>query len=821
MAETLASLIREDVEKYSNSILAVDRGIYVRKEHSYAQIYSQAKSLCTYFNQKAIKKGDKIVLYLPNSSDYASLLWACAMSGIIAVPIDFNSSPESVSKISKIVRAKLIFCSVFNSITKNSNLYHQEEMSLLYKNPEIEEKNLPKIKPDDIFEIVYTSGTTSDPKGVVLTNKNILANIISLQQIINFNIKNFAFLSILPLSHLFEQTISFFLPISHGAKIVYIQSRKSTYISKAIIQEKIAAMVSVPLFLESLMHKIEFEAEKLGKLEELNKNLKKFSNYPLLVKKIIFSKIRRKLGNLKYFVVGGSSLDIDVEKFWRNLGYTTLQGYGLTETSPVLTCNGSNENKLGTVGKPLSGIEIKIADGEIIARGDNVFGGYYENEEETRKTLKNGWMHTGDLGSIDKDGFLSITGRKKNIIISSSGLNVYPEDIEKVVNSFPEIKESVVLGIDSGKKLIACIIPKKNLNEKQQFSLRQNINSKLQSHQIISELLVWPEQEFPKTSTLKIKRNLVEEAIISKNFNRIVKQTEKSNDNLINILAEICEISPSKITESSKIVSLGLDSIKRIELAVKIEEVYGLDFNESGINEKSKVKDLRKMIEESEKSRPVSGISFLNLKLFNFLRIPLQYLTILLTTPIFSLEIAGKKNLDMISKEKTPVIFIANHSSMLDTFAIYRAFPFSIRLNTFAAAARDFFFKNFITAALGRLVFNAFAFSRKENVKQSLADFGEIINRKSNILIYPEGTRSRSGNLLEFKAGTGLMAWNTEVPIVPIKLEGLHEVMPVGKHFPELGSRVKVIIGEPITFTKMSSPEEITDKLHEIMKNLK
>jgi len=812
----LSELIKEAVENNSQEIFIIERELYRRKIFTYQQIYDHSLSICSYFKARNIGKGDKILIYLPNSSDYVSLLFACALSGVIAVPVDFNSKDEFAEKIYHQVKAKLIFCSIFKQPQKCKKFY-QEEFDSIYDNFKPQETN-NKLNPKDVFEIVFTSGTTSDPKGVILTNENLYSNVVSSRKLFDFNMGGKAMLSILPLSHLFEQNVGLFLPIGQGVRIVYSQSRKPSKIIEAIKQEKVKTIVSVPLFLESLKEKIEFEAQKQNKLKKLQKNLERFSNYSYPVKRLIFHKIYSKLSPLKYFITGGAELSQEVEKFWNNLGICVLQGYGLTECAPVLTGNAVNDKKIGSLGKPLEGIEVKIQDGEIIARGKNIFQGYYNDKEKTHEALKEGWFYTGDLGSFDEDGFLKFVGRKKNIIVSSSGLNVYPEDIEKILNLAPEVRESIVLGLDSGKRLVGCIIPKSKLNDSQNSFLLQRINSKLQPHQILSEIYVWHDDEFPKTSTLKIKRAIVQEAMMSK---KTLKKIEKSEDKLVNIISEICKISSARIKESSNLVSLGLDSIKRIELAVKIEEVFNLDFNESGINEKSRVSDLRKMIQVSESEKPQSGINFLNSKFFNFLRAPLQGLAILFGKLIFRLDIKGKENLDIIKKEKTPVIFIANHVSMLDTFAIYQVLPFSVRLNTFAAAARDFFFKNYITAAFGRLFFNAFAFSRKENVKQSLSDFGEIINRGSNVLIYPEGTRSRTGKLLDFKAGIGIMAWNVNVPIIPIKLSGLYNIMPVGKTFPNFGKRVTLVIGKPLKFNRTQSFNEITSILHKTLKDMK
>ncbi len=808
----LADLIREAVGRYNDDVLFVDRGLYRRKEFSYKKIFLQASAICGFFEKRRIKKRDKIIIYLPNSSDYATILCACALSGVIAVPIDFNSNLDFASRICKIVKARLMFCSVFKE-PSNGKKFYLEEMNNIYEEFN-QHKPKTKINEEDIFEIVYTSGTTAEPKGVVIKNKNIGANLESMRKIIDFDIENYVFLSILPLSHLFEQTIGFFLPMVYGAAIVYISSRKSSAIIEAIKKENVSAIVSVPLFLSSIKNKIEFTAKESGKYDSLKKALKRFENSPKFLKKIVFASVRKNLGKLNFLITGGAALDIEVEKFWKTLGYNVLQGYGLTETSPVLTYNSITSNKIGTVGKPLHDVEVKIVNGEIVARGKNVFSGYYQNRLETAKVLKNGWLYTGDIGEFDEQGFLRITGRKKNMILSPSGLNVYPEDIEKVLNKLEGVKDSVVLGLDNGKTLAGVIITSKKIDIDE---LLKKTNSQLSPHQYLSKIYIWHEADFPRTPTKKIIRRKVEEGLkIGK------KEKVTSDDKLAQIISEVCDINARKVREKSLLVNLGLDSLKRIELTIKIEEAYNLDFNEDDITDKTTVADLRKLIAACKEFKSESGLSILNHRFFNPLRVILQRFFFLASGVIYSLKVKGIENLP---KDNEQVIFIANHCSQFDTLTILKALPRKVRMNSYAAAAKDYFFTGIgrLLGFFGAIVFNAFAFSRDTNIKQSLKDFGEVINRKGNVLIYPEGTRSTTGKLLPFKPGIGLLTWNMEVPVIPIKSKGLYEILPKGRIIPKnlpRSGKVEIIIGKPLKFSKMQSFQEITDILREELENL-
>jgi long-chain acyl-CoA synthetase len=799
---TLKELIQTSVEKFSNKTFIIDKGEYSKNIYTYKQIYEKALKIISYFKKQNISKGDKVITFAPNSSDYVAIMWACALSGVILVPLDVNSQTAFLEKIYSTVKAKLVFCSVYKSSSKTKN-YFIEEIENIYEQYTAKEST-EKITPQDIFEIVYTSGTTSDPKGVILTQENLYENVISAANAITHNTKNASMLSILPLSHLFEQNCGLFIPTLLGAKITYISSKKTSKILEAIKEEKIDTIVSVPLFMDMLKQKIIAEAQKQNRnLEQL---LKKYQNS--IFKKLIFNKIRKKLSPLQTFIVGGSAISPETEKFWTNLGFWVLPGYGLTETSPVLTWNSTKEYKSGSAGKPLKNIEIKLVENEIIAKGKNVFGGYYNNPEETKKFIENDWIKTGDLGKIDEDGFLFITGRKKNVIISPSGMNIYPEDIEKTINTFNSIKDSVVLGLNEGKDLTAIILTKTKINPEE---FKKQINEKLSENQKLTKIILWSEEDFPRTTTKKIIRREVESFIKNKGSKQIVSH---SDDKLKNLIAIICKTNESSLKEDTKLVNIGLDSIKRIELVTKIEEQFNIDFEETNINEKTTLSNLRNSIKTSSIEKSHSQITFLNSRLFNPIRFLLQEISFLGLSAFYRIKLSGKENLP---KEKC--ILIANHVSMLDTFAIYKSLPFKYQLNTCPAAAKDFFFKNKTVGLLGKLTFNIFGFSRKEDTKQSLKDFGKLTDTNHNILIYPEGTRSRNGKLAEFKEGIGVIAREINIPIVPIKIKGLHEVLPTGNYWPKPG-KIEIKIGKPLKFNKMQSPQEISKILHKIIEEM-
>ncbi|MBT4352843.1 AMP-binding protein [archaeon] len=461
--KTVCYYIERLVNYYNDREALIFKKTYRTQKWSYLDLYNYAHRIAGVFEEHGLKKGDKIIIYSYNCPEWGAILLACAISGIIAVPLDFNSNKKFVKKISDTVKSKILFCSRYKPIKTNSKQILIED---LFEHIKKHHKYRCKanIKEDDILEIVYTSGTTSEPKGVIITNKNLVSNIRSLRLVFPLK-KHLKFLSIVPLSHMFEQTVGFFIPLRFGCQIVYTTSRKSSSIKDAMYDEKVTSIVAVPVILKTLMNKIKRTVERKNKTKQFEFLLNISKKLPFFTRRILFKKVLNNLSpKLKFFVVGGAPLNNDVEHFWNSLGVLVLQGYGLTETSPILTCNSFKHHKEGTVGQVLPNQKIKISnDNEIICSGENVTSGYYKNKNATNKSLVNGWFYTGDFGKFDEQGYLSIKGRKKNMILTSSGLNVYPEDIEKIINRIDFVKDSIVLGIKETKDtiIIAVILLKK------------------------------------------------------------------------------------------------------------------------------------------------------------------------------------------------------------------------------------------------------------------------------------------------------------------------------------------------------------------------
>ncbi|MCM2325875.1 MAG: AMP-binding protein, partial [Candidatus Woesearchaeota archaeon] len=436
----LNSHIISCMEKHRDRLFVTFKGDFVYRRYSYRKILDFALKFITFLKENNIKKGDCISVCTYNSPQYFYVFLGCMFHGVTLVPIDYASSPELIKKFYAKTRCKMIVTSIHKIIgLKRVNIEELDDI-LLPKRPG---KADPDVADDDLLEILFTSGTTGDPKGVMLTHDNIHSNLTSVLNIIKIT-RRYRLISILPLSHVFEQVAGFLGLIEGGASTVHLKSRMSSEIVKVMKKEKITAIVTVPAFLILFQRRIEERAGDIKRIVDIGYHM------PIFLRRMLFRRVHKGLGNnLKHFICGAASIPIETERFWEAMGVKVLKGYGLTEASPILTVTKENERVLGSVGKKIPGVRLKLGkDNEILANGKNITKGYFKNPDATKKIFEGMWLKTGDIGEFDEDENLYIRGRIKNMILKPNGLNVYPEDIEKVLDDEKCIKESCVIGIE-------------------------------------------------------------------------------------------------------------------------------------------------------------------------------------------------------------------------------------------------------------------------------------------------------------------------------------------------------------------------------------
>jgi long-chain acyl-CoA synthetase len=625
---------------------------------------------------------------------------------------------------------------------------------------------------------------------------------------------------------MFELMGGFFTPLYRGAGIVYLRTLKPSAIMEALKEEDIYIIMSVPRLMQLLKTTLERGLDEKH-LSVLFRSLTHFAQeLPDWLRKALFFPIQKKFGgNFTAFVSGGAALDPEVFNFWNSLGFTVLEGYGLTETSPVLCVNTMEKQVAGSAGLPLPGVEVKIAENEVMVRGDNIFPGYYENEQASRDAFTDdGWFRTGDLGEIRPDGWLVIKGRGKELIVTGSGVNVYPDDLEAVLNKISGVKESCVIGINKGGSDEVHAVLLLDGSGAAPEEIISQANNSLDALSRISGYTLWNEPEFPKTTTLKIKKFAVKE-VVEKGADDDTSCV--SSDSLLNLISKVTGVGTDKMREESLLVNdLGLTSIDRLELVNFLEQEYRLDIEDSQIGLQTRVSDLRQLIAKRETLIHHDHFRFWTNSLFcRWLR--MAWDAVFLGPLIKSFATLEVRGLDKLEHLTGPVFFVSNHLSYLDQPAILLALPRELRYKTATAAWEEFFFGDYhgINRIFRRLcfefstvAFNLFPLPQSQGFSGSFAFMGKLADAGINIMIFPEGGHSKDGKMQPFQLGLGIMVKELGIPVVPIHVSGTDKILPHEARFPKQG-QATVIFGEPLKF-RFEEPPEIVEMTRQAVKNL-
>jgi long-chain acyl-CoA synthetase len=789
---------------------------------TFKQLQTKAYQSAHFLADKGLGQGDRILIVAINSPQWVALLLGAQLIGAIVVSVDVTSSPKTTLGYIKQTEPKLIFknTSLHSELTILTGIYSLDELFRLSNKYPV---SAPKIKLSGSNPglIVFTSGTTAAPKGVVLTQDNILSNITGVQQRIEID-PNWRVLSVLPLSHMYELTGSLAL-LSFGASIFYIPRVTPAGVAKALVDYQITTILAIPQLLSLMLSSINQAAKDQGKDKLLWLISEVATIVPFPLRRYLFSSVHSKLGgHLKLVVTGGAPIPLDVAKAWENMGVKMVQGYGLTETSPLLTVNGLDDRRLDSPGKPIVNLQLRIAgDGEIQAKGPNIFKEYWQNPAATKAAFTDdGWFKTGDVGQI-VNGWLHIQGRKKFIIVLASGLKVFPEDIELSTEPSEGYRELCIVGLVSpgGESVLAVVT-----SDKSDIIINQaiaQINAKLESFQHIDQWRRWPEDDFPRTRLLKVDRNKVQQWA-----NNQVKQPEvepKPQDNdkdpLIKILRQCLNSPKALIKDSDKLADLGLDSLRRLTVISQIETQLGISTAEEKINQSTTVASLRKLLSQgSQLQPPIKRPKWTFNRLVRTLGNGLREVVLRGLLRIWvKLTIQGRQNLDGLD---TPAIYIFNHTDDFDILVVYNSLPHRIRKKLTVASADDVLTAHKVLALIARLCFAGFNLNRFEPYLPSLMYTAELIDQGWSVVLSPEGRLSASGELLPFKLGVGLLAVNLGVPIVPLKTIGLTGTVPLHAKWPKKHSKVTVRIGKPQIYDSKADYTEVTNDLQHIIEDL-
>jgi len=506
METTINSLFAAAVSRFANRpalLEPVENNAIVTL--TYSKLLQQVHDFCGYLQEQHIQKGDRILIWSASRINWMIAYLGVLQAGAVIVPLDVNSRQDFVARIAAITDARFLI-----TTHKQYALLQQPALPLIdidtLPRATFDPAQIPTVDSNDLAELVFTSGTTGQPKGVMLSHNNIASNALAAVSVVNIRSDDRA-LSILPLSHMFEMTIELAL-FSAGASILYARTLAPDTLLKLLARYNVTCMVLVPQALQLFLNGIEREVRRQKREKQWEMLHRIAPSLPFRLRRILFRSVHQRFGgHFRFFVSGGAYLPPKLAERWENMGFRVMQGYGATECAPVVSVTPYNEHNLASIGKPLPGEEVRIAeDDELVVHGPNVALGYWKNPEATAAAFQNGWYHTGDLGYKDKHGNLYLKGRKKNLIVLANGLNVYPEDIENVLLTNPLVKDAVVIGLmedDSGPLVHAILLMDEPDKAK---AVIQQANKQLASHQQIRSFTIWPYDDFPRTHTLKVKR---------------------------------------------------------------------------------------------------------------------------------------------------------------------------------------------------------------------------------------------------------------------------------------------------------------------------
>ncbi len=803
-----------------------------KEQYTYADLRELATRAAAYLASQGIQPADRVMLVSHNAPEWGMSYFGVLKTGASCIPVDPESSIEEILNFARAGDAAGIIISekldqehaelrqrLLDERLPTRVWTFSEVFSLPDEKTEQERIALlpPRVQAQTVASLIFTSGTTGHPKGVMLSHRNFTSMVSMLSSVFDMSTRD-GVLSVLPLHHTFEFSTGFLTPLSRGAQITYLPELTSDALARAIKNGHVTGMVGVPALWELLHRRIKNKfnerSDWIGKTADLliQANSWLRDRTPLNLGPIVFYPIHEGLGGrIRYFISGGSALSEKVQNDFQGLGFTILEGYGLTEAAPVLTVT-RPENRLltGSVGKPLPGVEVKIAEpdssgvGEVIARGPNVMLGYYADEESTRSTLVNRWLYTGDLGRIDDDGNLYLVGRSKEIIVDTNGKNVYPDELEELYSNSPYVKELSIVGLpdEIGEKVACLVVP----NDEYDIALsRDDLRRRVEEHfrEVSASLpyykrvkvLHFTDIELPRTATRKVKRRDVTESLQKFETDQksgrpetVSEQTASESAWLLSIVASVSNRPREEISINTRLADIGFDSLMFVELATAIENAGGAISAPERFNEVQDVSELANVV---GRRRPGSekGDGYARPE-------PARKREDEIYIPSL-VRVIGNKGLDLVQRAfydrllhtryegrtnipvHTNFIVAANHCSHLDMGLTKMALGEAGR-DMVALAAADYFFDNKYKRAYMENFTNLVPMERTGSLRQSLRHARSFLDRGYNALIFPEGTRSLSGQMADFKPVVGYLALASRIGILPIHLDGTYEAMPKG-----------------------------------------
>jgi len=827
---------------------------------SYAGFYKKTLILGNFLKDIGIHLGDKVCILIENQPEYPTAFLAIMYAGGVAVPLDTQFSFQQINHVFVHAEVKLLIVTEriyqrFKDSLQDIEFFIIDSLETQKKLADYsaENKFIESKEEEKLAVLFYTSGTTDVPKAVMLTHNNLLANFYSLKQLNLVNHED-CIVSLLPLHHAYSFTVTLLTPLLVGASIVYPPSLSSIDLLACLQKTRPTIFVGVPQVFSLMRHSINQKLKSLPGYKQMTIGILGSAFYVLgnvfhiNFNKLLFSEIHRRFGGkLKYMVSGGARLSPEIAKAFTQWGFTIFEGYGLTETSPVSALNPIKKSKMGSVGQAIPQVDIKIIEpnekgiGEVAIKGANVMKGYYKMPRQTQEALKEGWFYTGDLGYVDQEGYLFLTGRKKELIVLSSGKNIVPEDVEELYGRSPYIKEMCVLGhqstsfLEGGEHLVAIIVA----NE-EYFKVRQeagiydklkwemdNVSVTIPSYKHIQGFVI-SQEPLPRTRLGKLMRHQCA------HLYETLRQTSSVQSSHSSLKEEVSDGEYSNLSQQAiKYIrealnrdvgakdhlelDLGLDSLGRVELLMGIQEGLNLELSEemamnffmsntvqelldylkeasSSPESQSTQNDPALMWRKALKEDPPEGIR-------NNICLSLSVIQVLVNLILigifkiffrvfFLLRVEGRENL----KANGPYLICPNHTSYLDGLIILSALPFRLAVKTYFLGEKRFF-EQFLLRPFIKLA-RLIPLQMNSNLMDALKACSFVLRNSKIVCYFPEGQRAIDGEIKEFKKGVGILVKELDIPVVPVSIQGAFKAWPRGRRFPRL-ARIRVTFGNP------------------------
>jgi long-chain acyl-CoA synthetase len=838
-----------DFRRYDEQIAIVTHRGNRRFSFTYARLAELSARCAHAFDELGLCPGDRVLLWGNNSVEWVAAFFGCVLRGIVAVPLDAAGSLEFARRVVAEVQPKLL-AGDLTLLAKLPAEIPRLGFSEFGGLPAPDYAPWPGLSRDTPLQIIFTSGTTAEPKGIVHTHGNVLASLDPLEKEMGKYLRYarlvhpLRILHTLPLSHVFGQFMGLWVPPLLTAEVHFEDRLQAPRLARLIYQERISVLAAVPRVLDLLRGWLE------GEFAGLPARLAAARREPVAKRWWRFRGVHRRLG-FKFwaFVSGGATLPADLEIFWTTLGFALIQGYGMTETTALVTLNHPFKIARGSIGKPLAGREVQIgADGEILVRGDSIASQVWQ--DGALQTREAGWLATGDLATRNDAGELVFAGRKSDVIVTSAGLNIHPEDLEAVLRRQPGMRDALVVAYSSpsGPAPAAVLIP--DTTEETLAKAVGDANLELAPFQQIRYWLRWPQPEFPRTSTGKVLRRKVQtwaQQSLTTGGAAVQDAVQDPSDPLLEVLQQL---GAREAKANDRLIEdLHLDSLAMVQLQSILETRFGLELDDMVWAEVRTVGDLRRLLDRNQAHNDVEGVGLTEVLPSAVpeaappppvVRRPAEKIVLprwpwrpsVRWIRIFFLEGVARPLVRLVLAPRIaprvaltrPSLLIANHLTAFDLPVILYALSSNDRHHVAVAMSgrlltswrqgkaerhRAVAILTPLAYWLVTALFNVFPLPRGAGLRQSFAHAGEAMDQGFHVLVFPEGGRSSDGRLRPFEPGIGLLAQESEVPVQPIVIEGLK---PLGKTWPARGS-VSVRLGTPLTMEPGEEPQSFTKRL--------